>query len=148
AVPSPRPLSYNERQLEAGRAMPYFIWPNINPFREADSVPNAVPLPGMANTVAEQGDLKRARDFVKSARAAGIGVVAAADLLRFEAFELRYLGRAEAPTRAVIDLSKNDKVMLRPQSYFKIPHPEDRLFVPGEFVPLFAAKGWQLEGFA
>jgi hypothetical protein len=37
--------------------------------------------------------------------------------------------------------------MLRPQSYFKIPNPEDRLFVPPEFVPLFAAKGWRFEGF-
>ncbi len=28
-----------------------------------------------------------------------------------------------------------------------VPHTEDRLFVPAEFVPLFAAKGWRLEGF-
>jgi len=48
----------------------------------------------------------------------------------------------------VIDLSKDDTVILRPQSYFKIPNAEDRLFIPGEFVPLFAAKGWRLEGFA
>jgi hypothetical protein len=146
-VPGPRPRSYNERQLESGRALPYFIWPNINPFREADTVPNAVPRPGTANTIAETGDLKRARDFVKNARSGQLGVFDAADALKFEAFEIRYLGRAEVPNRAVIDLSKNDDVMLRPQSYFKIPHPEDRLFVPGEFVPLFAAKGWRLEGF-
>jgi hypothetical protein len=38
-------------------------------------------------------------------------------------------------------------VLLRPQSYFKIARPEDRLFVPAEFVPLFAARGWRLEGF-
>lgn len=145
--PSPRPPSYNERQLETGRALPYFIWPNINPFREADTVANAVPLPGTANTVAEHGDLKRARDLVKNARATGIGVFDPADPLKFEAFEVRYLGRAEAPTRAVIDLSKNDNVILRPQSYFNIPHSEDRLFIPAEFVPLFAAKGWRLEGF-
>jgi hypothetical protein len=145
--PNPRPPSYNERQLNTGRALPYFIWPNINPFRDADTVADAVPLPGTANTVAEHGDLKRARDLVKNARTTGIGIFDLADPLRFEAFEVRYLGRAEAPTRAVIDLSKNDKVILRPQSYFKIPHPEDRLFIPGEFVPLFAAKGWQLEGF-
>jgi hypothetical protein len=145
--PSPRPPSYNERQLKTGRALPYFIWPNVNPFREADTVANAVPLPGTANTVAERGDLKRARDLVKNARATGIGVFDPVDPLKFEAFEVRYLGRAEVPTRAVIDLSKNDTVLLRPQSYFNIPHAEDRLFIPGEFVPLFAAKGWQLEGF-
>src|SRR4030095_3662362 len=146
-VPAPRPRSYNERQLEAGRALPYFIWPNINPFRDADTIANAVPRPGTANTIAEQGDLKRARDMVKNARAAQIGVFDPADALRFEAFEIRYLGRAELPSRGVIDLSKKDDVILRPQSYFKIPHPEDRLFVPAEFIPLFSAKGWRLEGF-
>lgn len=146
-VPGPRPHSYNDRQLASGKALPYFIWPNVSPFRNVDTVAQAVLAPGTAKTVAEKGDLKRARDLVKQARAAGLGVFAAADPLLFEAFEIRYLGRREAPTRAVIDLSKNDKVMLRPQSYFKIPLPEDRLFVPSEFVPLFAANGWQLEGF-
>lgn len=146
-IPGPRPQSYNERQLEAGRALPFFIWPNINPFREAATVERAVPRPGTANTIAESGDLKRARDFVKNARAAAIGVFDVADPLRFEAFEIRYLGRAEAPNRAIIDLSRNDDVLLRPQNYFTIPNPEDRLFVPPEFVPLFAAKGWRLEGF-
>ena len=146
-VPGPRPPSYNERQLESGRALPYFIWPNISPFRNVPTVSDAVPGPKTANTLAETGDLKRARDFVKNARSAGIGVFETADHLRFEAFEVRYLGRKEAPTRGVIDLSKNDDVLLRPQSYFTIPHPEDRLFVPAEFVPLFAAKGWRLEGF-
>lgn len=146
-VPGPRPRTYNERQLEAGRAMPFFIWPNVNPFREFDTIAHAVPRPGTANTIAETGDLKRARDFVTAARAAGIGVFDPANPLRFEAFEIRYLGRAELPTRGMIDLSKNDDVILRPQNYFKIPNPEDRLFVPPEFIPLFAAKGWRLEGF-
>jgi len=147
-VPGPRPDSYNERMLKAGQTLPYIIWPNVNPFREADAVTDAVLVPGTENAVAETGDLKKARDFVKNARAAGVGVFDPADPLRFEAFEIRYLGRGEPPNRAVIDLSKNDGVMLRPQSYFRIPHPEDRLFIPSEFVPLFAARGWRLEGFA
>jgi hypothetical protein len=71
-----------------------------------------------------------------------------AEPLKFEAFEIRYLGRGDAPSRAMLDLSKDDDVMLRPQSYFKIPNPEDRLFIPSEFVPLFAGRGWRLEGFA
>ena len=146
-VPGPRPLTYNERLLELGRVLPYIIWPNVNPFREAATVAEAVPAPGTANQIAETGDLKRARDLVKSARADGLGAFDPADPLRFEAFEIRYLGRGEAPNRAVIDLSKNDDVILRPQSYFKIPNPEDRMFVPAEFVPLFAARGWRLEGF-
>ena len=59
---------------------------------------------------------------------------------------MRYLGRREPPNRAVIDLSRNDDVILRPQSYFRIPNPEDRLFLPPAFVPLFVARGWRLEG--
>ena len=146
-VPAPRPSSYNQRQLDTGSALPFFIWPNVDPFRKFDTIANAVLAPRTANTTAETGELKRARDAVKSARAAGIGVFTPADPLRFEAFEIRFLGRAEAPSRAVIDLSKNDDVILRPQSYYRIPNPEDRLFLPAEFVPLFAAKGWRLEGF-
>jgi hypothetical protein len=145
-VPGPRPRSYNERQLANGRALPFFIWPNVNPFRDADTVADAVPRPGTANTIAETGDLKRARDAANNARTAGLGVFEAADPLKFEAFEIRYLGRGEAPTRAVIDLSKNDTMLLRPQNYFKIDRSENRLFIPPEFVPLFAAKGWRLEG--
>ena len=147
-VPGPRPPSYNERQLAAGRALPYFIWPNINPFREAPTIVDAVPPPGSARTLAELGDLKKARDAVKQARANGLGAFDPADPLRFEAFEVRFLGRGEVPIRGVIDLSTDDTVILRPQSYIKIPNPEDRLYIPGEFVPLFAARGWKLEGFA
>lgn len=147
-TPGPRPLTYNERMLELGRALPYIIWPNVTPFRDAASAAHAVLAPGTAKRVAEQGALKRARDLVMAARAAGAGVFDPADPLRLEAFEIRYLGRGEVPTRAVIDLRSDDDVLLRPQSYIKIPHPEDRLFVPSEFVPLFAARGWRLEGFA
>jgi hypothetical protein len=148
SVPAPRPLSYNERMLEIGRTLPYFIWPNINPFRDAPTVHDAVLAPGTAHDVAERGDLKRARDFVRNARAIGAGLFDPADPLQFEAFEIRYLGRGDIPNRAVIDLGVNDDVLLRPQSYFKVRNPEDRLFVPAEFVPLFAARGWRLEGFA
>jgi hypothetical protein len=144
--PSPRPLSYNERQLEAGVALPYFIWPNIDPFRTA-SLLDAVLAPGTANQVAQATPaLSRARDFVRQARANGIGVFNPANPLRFEAFEVRYLGRREIPTRAVIDLSRNDNVLLHPQSYFRIRNPEDRLFIPPAFVPLFVTRGWRLEG--
>ena len=147
-TPAPRPLPYNERILERGAALPYFIWPNVDPFRSLSLLDAVIP-PGRANTVAEGTPaLKRARDFVKQARAnpSATGVFNPADPLRFEAFEIRYLGRREAPNRAVIDLSKNDDVILKPQSYFRIPNPEDRLFIPAHFVPLFVTRGWRLEG--
>lgn len=144
---TPRPLTYNERLLERGATPPYFIWPNIAPFRDAATVLDAVVPVGRAADLAQQSSsLRRARDFVKAARTAGLGVFDPADPLQFEAFEIRYLGRRVAPNRPVIDLSKNENLILRPQSYFKIPFPEDRLFIPREFVPAFVAKGWRLEG--
>lgn len=145
-TPSPRPLSYNERMLESGAALPYFIWPNIDPFRET-SMLDAVIAPGTANQMAEATPaLRRARDFVRQARTSGMGVFNPANPLRFEAFEVRYLGRRETPNRAVIDLSRNDNFILQPQHYFRIPNAEDRLFIPSTFIPLFVSRGWRLEG--
>ena len=119
--PGPRPLSYNERMLEQGAALPYFIWPNTDPFRGV-SLLDAVIAPQTANQVARATPaLRRARDFVRQARADGKGVFDPDDPLRFEAFEIRYLGRCKPPSRPVIDLSRNDDVILRPQSYFQIP---------------------------
>jgi hypothetical protein len=46
------------------------------------------------------------------------------------------------PDRWVIDLSKEEDVLL-PQHYHAIPFPENRLFVPAEFVPLFLEHGWR-----
>jgi hypothetical protein len=70
--PGPRPDSYNLRMLELGMALPYIIWPNVSPFRDADTVVDAVPGPGTANVVGQTGDLKKARDFVKAARSNGV----------------------------------------------------------------------------
>ncbi len=144
---NPRPLSYNERMLEAGASLPYFIWPNIAPFRDADTVMDSIVPVGRAADMAQSSSaLRRARDFVKAARAQGVGVFNPLNPLEFEAFEIRYLGRRSAPSRPLIDLSKNDNVILRPQNYYKVPNPEDRLFIPMEFVYAFASKGWRLEG--
>jgi hypothetical protein len=147
--PGPRPLSYNERMLENGAALPFFIWPNIDPFRGSSSLLDAVLAPGTANQVAQATPaLRRARDFVRQARANRNPntVFDPNNPLRFEAFEVRYLGRREAPNRAVIDLSRNENLILQPQHYFRIPNAEDRLFIPPAFVPLFVSRGWHLEG--
>ena len=144
--PGPRPLPYNERMLQQGAALPYFIWPNIDPFRDT-SLLDAVIAPGTANQIAEATPaLRRAREFVRQARLDRKGVFNQQNPLRFEAFEIRYLGRRESPNRAVIDLSRNDDILLRPQSYYRIPNPEDRLFIPPAFIPLFVSRGWRLEG--
>jgi hypothetical protein len=66
--PAPRPLSYNERLLQAGLVVPYFIWPNVNPFRRQPALPDAVPEPGTAAQLAERDPaLRAARRFVRDA---------------------------------------------------------------------------------
>lgn len=140
----PRPLDYNVRMLNAGLANAYFIWPNINPFRKQKSLVDAVPPPGTANTLAQQeATLRQARQWLKDARQQRLGLFDNADPLRLEAFEVRYLAGRRKPNRWVVDLSKNEKILHLPESYYLIPHAEDRLFVPQEFVPLFVEKGWQ-----
>jgi hypothetical protein len=142
--PGPRPRSYNERMLQAGWVMPYFIWPNIDPFRRHGSLIDAVLDPGTANTLAEQqgGALQVARQFVRDARAQHLGLFEQADPLRLLPFELRFLARRTPPERWVINLGRNNDTLIAPQAYFQVAAPEDRLFIPAEYVPLFAEKGW------
>jgi endonuclease YncB( thermonuclease family) len=142
--PEPRPRSYNERMLAAGWVTPYFIWPNIDPFRRQGSLLDAVLAPGTANTVAEQpGALQVARQFVREAREQQLGLFAAADPLRLLPFELRFLARRSPPDRWVIDLGRSDDALLAPQDYFQVANPEDRLFIPAGYVPLFVEHGWR-----
>lgn len=142
-TPEPRPLSYNERLLQTAIVVPYFIWPNIDPFRKESSLLIAVIKPGQAATLANGNNrLADARRWLLQARAQQRGIFDATDPLRLLPFEVRYLGRRTPPDRWVIDLSKNDNVLLKPQNYYTIPHMEDRLFIPAEYVPLFVECGW------
>jgi endonuclease YncB( thermonuclease family) len=143
-VPTPRPASYNTRMLEAGLATPYFIWPNINPWRARGSILNAVLAPGTAKTTADADQkLNTARQAVKAARQGHLGIFDAADPLVIEPFEVRFLSRGQTPNRWVIDLSKNDSVLIRPENYYTIPFAEDRLFINPQHVELFVDKNWQ-----
>lgn len=140
-----RPPDYNGRLLQAGRANPYFIWPNINPFRKQESLRDSVPRPGAANEVARrESTLCQAREWVQGARRQGMGVFERDDPLRLQAFELRFLAQRRAPNRWVIDLSKNDDALIEPQEYFTVPNVEDRLFIPEEYLPMFVEAGWRL----
>ena len=149
---APKQPSYNERLLEAARVIPYFIWPNVDPFvhfafAQTGSIQDAIPKPDEVDTlVARSPKLKRAREWVASARQSGKGVYSHNDRLRLLPFELRFISRRKPPDRWVLDLSSTDGVLLQPQSYYKVPHLEDRLFVPPEFVALFTLVGWTTEG--
>lgn len=81
----------------------------------------------------------------RQAREQHEGIYNAQAPLLLEPFEVRFLAQRHAPNRWVIDLGKSDSILVYPQNYFSVTNPEDRLFVPEEYVPLFVQKGWQLQ---
>ena len=142
--PTPRPATYNLRLLEQGRAWPYFIWPNINPWDKPDSIMDAVLTPGTAKSAMNDNEeISRARRAVETARSGHRGIYDAMQPALLESFELRNLARRTGPTRYLIDLTKNDNVLLHPLNYHTVPNSEDRLWIPGIYVPLFVDHGWQ-----
>jgi hypothetical protein len=149
---APKQDSYNERLLAEARVIPYFIWPNVDPFvhftfAQTGSIQDAIPKPDEVDKLVQKSSkLRRARDWVKSARQSGKGVFSHTDPLKLLPFELRFISRKKAPDRWVLDLSSDSGVLLKPESYYKVPHLEDRLFVPPEFVALFTLVGWTTEG--
>ncbi len=140
-------FSYNERQLSSGTALPYFIWPNIQPFLLGSPfAPENIRPETFWKTVQRSSKLKNARKHIQEARKAGMGVFDPQDPLRLEAFELRFISRRKPPTRFVIDLAQpGNNRLLDPQSYHTITNPEDRLFIPGEYRMLFEHLGWVVE---
>jgi len=143
-APEPRPLSYNERLLTNGWILPYFIWPNVNPFRKAKSLLDAVIAPGMARQI-DDPQLQAVRRAFCQAREQHKGIYDATNPLLLEPFEVRFLAQRRAPNRWVIDLTKSDNTLVHPQNYFSVINPEDRLFVSEEYTSLFVHRGWQLQ---
>lgn len=142
--PEPRPRSYNERLLAAGRVSPYMIWPNVDPFLKRGTVAAAVVAPGgAAELTGADNSLRSARESVRAARRGRFGVFDSEHPLRLEPFEVRYLSRRRPPDRWVIDLSDDGDFLIPPQEYYTVPDAEDRLFVPEEYVPLFVEAGWR-----
>ena len=140
-------FSYNERQLSNGAAVPYFIWPNIQPFmgKRPFDRENIEPI-GFWKLIRGAGKLRAARKAVETARNAGLGIYNPANPLRVMPFELRFLSRKKGPDRFVIDLSnEGSNLLLKPENYYTIENPEDRLHIPPEYLPIFQAYGWELE---
>ena len=142
STPTPRPLYYNERLLMNAAVTPYFIWPNVSPFRKFSNILEAVIPPFMANQI-QDPRLGEARQGYADARLQQTGVYAVDNPLRLYPFELRFLAQRRAPNRWLIDLSQSDNHLLHPQEYYIIPNPEDRLYIPEEYLLLFTKKGWK-----
>lgn len=139
--------SYNERQLANGAAIPYFIWPNVQPFlnKQPFARENVEPE-GFWRLIRGASKLRFARQSVANARHAGLGIFNAANPLRVMPFELRFLSRKKGPDRYVIDLSREgSNILLKPDNYYTIENAEDRLHIPPEYLPIFLAYGWVLE---
>jgi hypothetical protein len=148
--PHQRLPSYNTRQLADAVALPYFIWPNIDPFRKAGLISEAVfTPPELRQRVRAAPTLKGAREAVKQARQerAPNTIFDPQQPLKLGAFELRFLADKRAPSRLVIDLAAadNEAILWPAQAYFVVPNPEDRLFLPQEYAPLFKRPefGWR-----
>jgi hypothetical protein len=43
----------------------------------------------------------------------------------------------------VINFASDGDRLYPPQAYWRIHNPEDRLFVPAEYAPLFIDRGWK-----
>jgi len=138
-----RPQDYNTRMLKMGFATPYFIWPNVDPWRSQGSLLQAVKPPTPFRQEANAaGKLRDARTAVAQARTSRIGIFAASAPLRIHAFELRFLAQRRAPDRWVINLGSNDSTLLKPQNYHTVVNVEDRLFIPEDHLALFEQAGW------
>ena len=142
--PVKRPELYNARMIANGRATPFFMWPNIEPFRKMKITEAALPPKEMHKELQKAKKLQAARKLAAAARQKGLGIYDKNKPLQLHAFELRYLARRAAPDRWVIDIGDNagGSKLVRPGQYHTIAHPEDRLFIPAEYVPLFMKNGW------
>lgn len=144
-------LTYNEKLLKEGFSIPYFIWPNVNPFREdavqINTLRDAIyPADEFYDKINADERLSEVRNSVKNAQLNHTGIFAKDNPLLIQPFELRYLFRRQAPDRYVLDMSsKEHPVLLKPTEYFTVAY-EDRLFVDEIYLHLFKQKGYLVQG--
>jgi hypothetical protein len=145
--PAARPSSYNQRLLRFGAALPYFVWPHLEPFwskARTDGLLAAVIPPGQARLMADRSRvLRTVLADVHAARLEGRGVHGQG--MGLAPFELRLLLERRIPTDWLIDLDGTDDTLIAPQEYFRIPKPENRLFIPEQHRGLFIAAGWRVK---
>lgn len=137
--------SYNEHQLASGYGIPYFIWPNVQPFMNADPFKeNNIQPEKFRKKLSKPNKLTEARKKFSEARKNRMGIYTKGMELKLMPFEFRFISRGKGPDRYVIDLSDTgSQQLIQPQNYYTIPNPEDRLWIPKEYVELFRKCGWK-----
>jgi hypothetical protein len=139
----------------------------IDPFRQHPDLLSSVLTPGgFPGWVANAPSLIDARAATAVARAARAGTWQADKPLMLDAHQLRAMWDLRPPHRWVVDLSGQhygaplsaartgrrpghrarrrsaSRRLLAPYRYLDIPHHEDRLYIPLEFVSLWLERGW------
>lgn len=138
-------ITYNENMIKSGFGVPYFIWPNVDPFIKFTSIVQSVPdIDDFQHEISKGKRLNNARQLVSEARNKKIGVFDSQNPLKLLPFELRFLARRASPDRYILDLTARKPKLLSPTDYWKISNEEDRLFVPAEYVPLFKERGYDV----
>jgi hypothetical protein len=142
--------SYNELLLESGYAVPYFIFPNVDPFIKFNSILDAIPEVGQDRfafykLIQRSDKLKKARKYLENIRSGKNNTLFTGDnALKLLPFELRILERREKPFRYVVDLSNPEPIIIPPEDYFLIRNVEDRFFIPEEYLPIFEKRGYKV----
>ncbi|MBU7027791.1 MAG: thermonuclease family protein [Theionarchaea archaeon] len=102
--------AYNLKLVQAGYALPYFIYPNaVSPTEEGEFTYDTI---------------EKFQDAAVKAKRTNLGIWEFMDRILLP-MELRFLTRRELPVKYCADLSRN--LLYSPQYYFKVPI-ENRLF--------------------
>ncbi|MBU7029468.1 MAG: thermonuclease family protein [Theionarchaea archaeon] len=125
--------TYNLRLVQAGYAIPYFIYPNAVPPTEEGEF--------------TYDTLQKFRDAAAKAKRSNLGIWEYIDRILLP-MELRFLTRRELPAKYCADLERN--LLYSPQYYFKVPIENRLFFYPKDvltalqkkFRPMPDCDGW------
>ncbi|HSA75300.1 MAG TPA: hypothetical protein VLE21_03850 [Candidatus Nitrosocosmicus sp.] len=143
-------ISYNELMLKAGYAIPYYIFPNIDPFIKYNSILDAIPdVHGdrfaFFRLIQKSSKLRKAREAITEIRnRTEPSLFTGEDSLKLLPFELRFLQRRQRLNKYVMDLSNPEPIIYPPQDYYFITKEEDRFFIPEEYIPIFEKRGYKV----
>jgi hypothetical protein len=135
--------------LKTGYAVPYFIFPNVDPFIKFNSILDAIPEViqdrfAFYKLIQRSSKLKRVREYLEKIRSGNDNTLFTGEnTLKLLPSELRILERRKKPFRYVMDFSNPEPVIIPPEDYYLIRNVEDRFFIPEEYIPIFEKRGYK-----